>query len=188
MKKVFDVLKKVFEDWRYVVLFGVIALGFYIMNVAILNIGNFGGFYESMGIWGVLEFLFNSAIGFRFLVTKLGYYLTITIGLLAGVLISLLVYRFNFVKRNELKKTGAFAGIGLFLGILAPGCASCGIGLAAVLGLGASLAVLPLKGAEISIFAVCILFFSIFRVSKSLANDGVCEIKYIKKTFKYDKR
>ena len=67
------------------------------------------------------------------------------------------------------------SGIGLFLGAFAPGCAACGVGLAAALGLGAGfLSFLPYKGLELSIIAIIILGYAIIKTTNSMYT---CKIK-----------
>ncbi len=166
MKQILSVWKTVFKNWRYSFLVVIIALTFYILNVAIVNVENLISFYNSLGFIAMMNFLLIASLGFGSLVTKFSLYTIFAISIMTGMLISLILYKFKFVKSLDSKKAGFFSGVGLFLGVLVPGCATCGIGLAAVLGLGASLAVLPFDGAEISLLALGVIGFSIFKVSK----------------------
>ncbi|OIO81437.1 hypothetical protein AUJ84_01190 [Candidatus Pacearchaeota archaeon CG1_02_32_132] len=92
-----------------------------------------------------------------------------------GILISIIVYKTKNVSEKTSKGNNSLSAIGLFLAILAPGCAACGLGLIAVLGLsGAILTFLPYKGLEISVISIAILAFAIFKMSKDITICKVC--------------
>jgi hypothetical protein len=58
-----------------------------------------------------------------------------------GMLFSIVSYKVSIQGKNVVsisKKSGVFGSIGVFLATLAPGCAACGVGLAAVLGVSGS--------------------------------------------------
>ncbi len=95
------------------------------------------------------------------------FFSTITLSILTSLLISLLYYRFEHIGFKG-KKVGFVASIGVFLGMAAPGCTSCGIGIAAAMGLGSSIAALPLKGLEISILSAALILFSMHKVIRSI--------------------
>ncbi len=67
--------------------------------------------------------------------------------------------------------------IGIFLGIFAPGCVVCGIGIAGLLGLAASFAVLPFKGKEIGFIAIFFLFFSLLKTTLDLSRPCTIDDK-----------
>ena len=101
----------------------------------------------------------------------------ILISLLTGMLITLISYKYKIVKESG-KDIGILASLGILVGLLVPGCASCGIGLAAALGLGGSITSLPFKGIEISLIAIILLIVSIFMITGSFIE---CDIKIRKK-------
>jgi hypothetical protein len=104
--------------------------------------------------------------------------------LLVGVLFAFIFYKINMVKSAS-GKTGFFASMGVFFGVIAPACPSCGIGLLAFLGItSAVLAFLPLKGFEFVILSVLFLSFSIYKASIAINNGIVCEIKTDKRRLK----
>lgn len=91
------------------------------------------------------------------------------------MLFSLLFYKARSLK-GEKKGFGIISSIGFFLGAFAPGCAACGIGLASLLGVSAAtLSFLPFGGLELSIIAILIIGFAIYKVS-----DNSCKINYKK--------
>ena len=122
-----------------------------------------------------LKFLFTLSIGLKSTITAFSFYSVVVLSLMTGILVSLLVYKTEIITSDR-PKGGLFASAGLFLGVLAPGCASCGIGLAAVLGLGAFLVVLPYGGAEISAIAIAIIGFSIYKTSKGFYSCKICRV------------
>lgn len=73
-------------------------------------------------------------------------------------------------KRNNLKIT---LGAGI-ISIAAAGCASCGLSLVSIVGLGAALASLPFKGFELYIVSIVILLLSLYYNLSSLYK--VCKI------------
>jgi len=73
---------------------------------------------------------------------------------------------------------GFFGTAGIFLGILAPGCPTCAIGILPVLGIGtAFLASLPFGGLELSALAILFLGFATFKITKKIHKGIICEIK-----------
>ncbi len=163
--------KRVFGNFKYLLLAIIIAILFYALNVFIANYKTLINFYPSLGLLGTIKFFFTLMFGFYNLILFSSFISLIIISLLLGILFSLIFYKLNFLKGDG-KKLGFISGLGAFLGAFAPGCAACGIGLASVLGLsGAFLTLLPFKGLELSILAIVILGIAIFKTS----NDS-CKI------------
>ena len=73
-------------------------------------------------------------------------------------------------KRNNLKIT---LGAGI-ISIAAAGCASCGLSLVSIVGLGGVLAALPFRGFELYLASVAILLLSLYYNLSSLYK--VCKI------------
>lgn len=96
---------------------------------------------------------------------------SITISILAGALISTIVFKFH--SGESISKRG---GTGIVLGLFAPACASCGIGLLAILGLGGVIATLPFKGLEISLLAIVLLVAGIISTAKDMNACKQCQI------------
>ncbi len=175
MNKVIELLSlwwNVFKKPKRLMIVLLITLMLYLFNAVISNFSNILWVYGNEGLFSGSKIFSMIILGFHRSILPSSVFTIIVIGLLTGVLISLLLYRSELSIKN--KKVGLFAGIGLFLGILAPGCAACGIGLIGLLGLGSSLASLPLNGSEISYLAIIIILFSIIRISIKMTN--ACEI------------
>ncbi len=187
LKEVSKVWGKVFGNWKYLIL-GIFAIVFfYLFNVIIGNLTNIKSFYSLLGFVGILKYMGNFAIGFKDTVTPFSFYTLAIISLLFGIFLSLLVFKINSKIKNN---SGTVGIVGAFLGIFAPGCAACGIGLVSTLGLSASfLAIFPYKGLELSIISIMILSFTIFKISKDLTMGDVCKIDLTKmKGGKYNGR
>lgn len=179
MYEVVDVLKKVFKKGSYILLTFAVTVGFYILTALVTNIGNV--FYNFKNFSFVTAFSLSSLILTSFWRTILPSSVVsiLLLGFFTGILVSLLTYRYRTIQVSA-GRVGVIASIGLFLGVLAPGCAVCGIGLIGILGLGSSLAFLPFKGAEVSYLGMAIIIFVIIRVSRQIANASSCEIPIYK--------
>ncbi len=174
-KTIFSVWRDIFSRPTYLILLVVSSVLFYLANVIIQNFSNLFSLYSNYGLSQTLHFLFNLSINFRQAVTLSSYFSLITISILLGILISIIVYKTKNVSEKTSKGNNSLSAIGLFLAILAPGCAACGLGLIAVLGLsGAILTFLPYKGLEISVISIAILAFAIFKMSKDITICKVC--------------
>ena len=165
-------LKPIFTKGRYFWIFLIFSFGFYLLNILISNFRNLISFYQATGFYGALLFIYNLTTGYYYAVTLFSFISTIAINVLTGILISLLFYKYD-ITRNSSSKIGYFSGLGVFLGILAPGCASCGVGLIALFGLSSTIVALPFQGKEISVIAIAILIISIYKISNNLYK---CEI------------
>ena len=98
-------------------------------------------------------------------------FVSITISILAGILISLMLFK------SHSGEISGKEGAGIALGLFAPACASCGIGLMAVLGLGGAFLSLPFKGLEISALAIVLIAAGIISTAKSLGICKQCQVK-----------
>ena len=154
------------------------ALLFYALNVLIANWNTLVNFYPNFGFLGSINFFITLMISFGAIIKTHSYVSLLIISVLIGMLFSLIFYKTYVVKINGNKKLGFFAGIGLFLSALAPGCAACGIGLASALGLSAAvLTIFPFEGLEISILAIGILIYAIYKVSNSSCKVNLEKVK-----------
>jgi hypothetical protein len=169
---------RVFMDYRYVVLALVVAVLFYSLNVLISQWKSLITFYSGFGFIGTFKFFFILIWGFGNSLLLHSYISLIVISILIGVLFSLILYKIIIMKDKKInKKGGLFASVAIFLAALVPGCAACGIGLAAVLGIsGALVTLLPFDGLELSFISVAILIIAIFKISKDS-----CKIMFNKK-------
>ena len=151
-----------------------VTLIFYFFNIVVSNFSNILWVYRNEGFFEGFNTLFVIILGFHRSILPSSFITIIVIGLLTGVLISLLLYRSELSVKN--RDIGLFGGFGLFLGFLAPGCATCGLGLIGLLGLSSSLASLPLKGSEVSYLAIILIIFSIIRISTKLIKSLSCNV------------
>ena len=121
----------------------------------------------------------NLFLGFGNTIVWHSYASLILIALLLGMFFSLVVYRTKMsVKVMDKKGTGIFASLGVFLGVLAPGCAACGMGILSAPGFGViAVNFLPFKGLEISILSIIILGFSVFKITDKISNGNSCSIE-----------
>ncbi|MDX1607908.1 MAG: hypothetical protein R3251_01735 [Candidatus Spechtbacterales bacterium] len=103
----------------------------------------------------------------------------IFISVLVGINISFSVYYFK--QRLSFQRASGVSLIGMLVGLLGVGCASCGsVVLASIIGLGATASLvgfLPLNGQEINIVAVIILMFSLYITAKKAYDPLICEVK-----------
>lgn len=176
VKKSFVNLGTLLSNIKYVILALLIGFLFYLLNFFITTFGNISSFYRAQGLGKIVQFTFNLFVSFKGSILLSSFISMIVLSLLTGILFSLVLYKVN-LRKNISPNTSILAGIGMFLGIFAPGCAACGLGLAAFFGLAASFATLPLKGLEISIFAGIIMIVTTFRFSYTLFDDA-CPINF----------
>lgn len=177
VKEVLTVWGRVFRNWNYVLLMLIVGFVFYMFNGVILNIQNIGSVYGLLGLFGTAKFLFASSLRFFESVTTFNAVSVFLLSVFVGVLISLLVFRFNTIDKSARGKVGKVGSFGMLLGVAAPGCVACGVGLLSLLGLTSVLAALPFQGHEVSIIAIGLVGFSVVNISRKLYNP-VCKINY----------
>lgn len=175
-KEFFSTLKEVFRKPKYLALAVVIAFLFYLLNVIITNYQNLGAIYSLNGFKGVVSLMPAFFFGLNNLLTTGSFVTLILISLIIGIFFSLIVYRIKGIK--ELSGKGGFiTSSGIFLGVLAPGCAACSLGFLPLLGISSTaITFLPFQGLEISILAIGILSFSTFKITKEINKGILCEI------------
>ena len=114
----------------------------------------------------------------------------IIIAILTGIVAAFLTYYFRGMRKNNRAAvatpipvgssiqggTIGAGSLGTLLGIVAPACPSCGIGLFSLLGYSGLLAVLPFKGKELGIIGIILLLFSIVSISNKI-NRRTCQVK-----------
>jgi hypothetical protein len=93
-----------------------------------------------------------------------------------------LIYHKTKILKNFSKKTGPLTSMGIFLGIIAPGCSACGVGIISFLGFGSAIIpLLPWDGLEILLISLSMLLFSVYKISLNIERGIVCENNFIKK-------
>jgi len=176
-KGLFSVWKKVFSNWKYVALTIIIALVFYSLNVFIASYGSLISLYSKLGFLGSIKLFFDFFIGFKSTTFTAVFISLIALSILLGMLFSLIAYKTKMIK-SAYRKTGFFVTSGIFLGVLAPGCAACGVGLLSLFGISAAtLTFLPYDGLELSAISAVILLVLVFKITKDINKDISCKIK-----------
>ncbi|MBT3865784.1 hypothetical protein HOF78_01630 [Candidatus Woesearchaeota archaeon] len=98
----------------------------------------------------------------------------ILISILLGVTISLIIFKIksNGVVKGNISKSGT---VGAVIGVAAPVCVPCGIGLLSVLGLGSVVAFLPFQGIELGILSIILLSYAIITLGSSIKECSSCQ-------------
>ena len=147
----------------------------YVMIAAIASLG-----------FGLLHyFLSLSLLQTHFSVTAnaMPLYLGVSLALsgivagLAGVNISLLVYKIKGTARINIKKSGGSTVAGSAFAAFTPGCPACTTPLAVALAAVGGLAIFPLQGLELKLISVAALIFSTWWITRGLAQPSCCSMK-----------
>jgi hypothetical protein len=174
MKEMIKAFRIVFGSKKYIFLCLAIAIVFFGINIYIPNFSLVFDAFKNFRLgytFPLLGSLFLGGMGTMLLHTLL---LLIAMSLLIGIVISMIVFRVKYVKTNNIGKKRTTLAI--ILGVAAPGCAACGIGLLPLIGLGGALVYLPFQGLEIGLVSLLLLFFAINSISKSISNGKLCKI------------
>ena len=176
---IFDGLKFIFKNPNYIYLTFLLSSLFWLL-IRILSqyswlrfVANTSLLSSTAKFTAFFSALFGNLINF----TPFQHILYALMALLVGINISVLVFTLkNHVENYKIAGLGMGA---MILGILGIGCLSCGsFLLITALGATSTLSIiyfLPLKGLEISIFAILVLLFSIHLSIKQIDNN--CKIK-----------
>jgi len=142
-------------------------------------------FLTSLG-FGLIHYLLSMSMlqsHFNVVAEAMPLYLGVSLSLstiiaaLAGVNISLLVYKIKGATGTNLKKSGGSTVAGSAFAVFTPGCPACTTPLIVILGAVGGLAVFPLQGLELKIISVVALLFSIYWVSRGLQQSSCCSMK-----------
>lgn len=123
---------------------------------------------EGFSAFAKAKILLELIAGLRYTMTGLSFTLLMVVSVLTALNIGLVVERlFTLAGSGSVKRL--VVG-GSFLGIIAGGCASCGVPVMSLLGVSSSfLVALPLGGNELSLLAILLLVYSIYISAKSLS-------------------
>jgi hypothetical protein len=174
----FNGFKEVFSRLNYIFLTFFLTLFFYLFNVILADFLDFKDIFLNYEAHNYFKLLVSYFIGFPTTITLFSAVSIFVIALLFGSYISLAVYKTKQVKIFQ-EKSSIFGSMGIFLGIFAPGCATCGLGLASLFGIGGFLFALPFRGLEISGLAILLLGYANWKVAGKI-NKNVCSIKFKK--------
>ncbi|MDP1694422.1 MAG: hypothetical protein Q8L34_02675 [Candidatus Woesearchaeota archaeon] len=180
IEKIGNGLKEAFNKPQYMFLSLSIAVLFFAINIVLPNSKTLLEIFATQGIgagWRFLLVLLEGSFGSMTVTSSI---LLITIAVLLGIVVSLIVYKVKTIKGSSMQN-GKITTVGAILGIAAPGCASCGIGVLSIFGLTSSLAVLPFKGAEIGFISVALLATSTASLATRITEGESCKIEFKKK-------
>jgi hypothetical protein len=119
---------------------------------------------ETLNQGRFIDALLNSSASIR-MKGALNLPITFLYSLLAGIGISNAAIQ---LKSKNLRKES----LSVLPGFVAAGCASCGVGLASLLGIGVATTLLPFQGLGIKILGIIIMIFAIY----SLGDADTCTI------------
>lgn len=167
-------LKEVFSKPKYLILMILSAFLFYLLSVIISDFREFISLFTNYSFPISIKLFFNYFFGFHTTITNYSAVSMVLISLLFGCYLSLAIYKTT--QLNSIKdKKSLLGSVGVFLGLFAPGCAACGIGLASLFGLGGFLITLPFKGNEISAIAILLLSYANWIIARKI-NKNSCSI------------
>ena len=169
-------IKTLYQKPTYLLLTTSVGILFYILNAILVDAKHNLTILSHTNPFNLFRILGLIIIGLPSRIKMISVVSTIIIGIMLGILISLLTYRARSMHRPSGKRVGILSSVGIFLGVVAPACAACGIGLAPILGLSAFITLLPYEGLELSVLAIVLLIVAIYRVSQSLLRDTICKI------------
>lgn len=101
--------------------------------------------------------------------------LTFATAILAGITISLIIFKVRGMNLIEMKPSGSSTAFASTLAAFTPGCPYCTTPLIAVLGAAGSLTLFPLLGLELKLISVGALIFSLYWTLRSLQRS--CKVK-----------
>ncbi len=154
--------KSVYRRPLYWVISIIVTLFIFSFNLLVINYELVFDFFNPAFIWGLLRGSFQNMV-------LSGQIVLISMAILAGILVSLLVFKLRAIKETMggAEQTGV---AGIIFGVLVPACSSCGIGLLALLGYGSLLGVLPFHGIELGVIGIALLLAAILYISSQIAN------------------
>lgn len=159
-------LQTVFSDWRCATLSIVVACLFYAFNALLFNFRLVWSSFTTQG-FAALQLDWRLIAGYHTTIAWYSLTTLLIISVLFGIFFSLIL--FKTICYSEKKHPGLLGSLGIFLGVLAPGCAACGLGIFSVLGISAAaITFLPYDGLEISFLAIAILVYAVFVFARDL--------------------
>ncbi len=170
IKDILIALKNVYQKPLYIALASFTTLLILTFNISIIN-------YRVYLNFPSFEIISKIFIGTFLALPVHSIMLLLIASILSGIFVSLLVYQLKTIK--SMNKSYATGAGGIVLGTIAPACASCGIGLLALLGYTGLIAVLPFKGLEVGYLGIVLLIIAISSISAKISNK-TCNISNAK--------
>lgn len=158
----------------FIALFYIIVI-LYIQNKDLLNntlFNNYPARYKLKIITGIFTSVFYSYPVFQLLTL-------ILISVLTGLNIVLITRKITYLRSSG--KLKIMLGGSALLGLAASSCSACALPFLAFIGLGGSLAFLPLKGEEFSLLTIFLLILSAIIIIRNKNNRMKCDIPRPKK-------
>tara|TARA_Y100000310_G_scaffold89923_1_gene87061 strand:- start:22636 stop:23124 length:489 start_codon:yes stop_codon:yes gene_type:complete len=162
MKFLINAIKEVFGERKYKVISIVAIILMYIANPIIYNYKLISSKFSL-----ILPLIFS----FHKVPAPAALVFIILSSILAGIIIAMSI----FLIRRQIKGGMITGSSGIIVGLIAPACPSCALGLLSVIGLSGLVAVLPFKGLELGFLGVILLLASIIYLSNKI-NTKVCKI------------
>jgi len=165
--------KQIFSQWQYLLIAAVTIGVFHYLHAFILNFVTLKDTVREISFIAAIHVWHKITIGTSHTIPTHVYIFLIITSVLLGILVALIVY--NVKTTTQGQNLGWLAITGTALGIIAPGCAACGVGILALFGISATaLAILPFHGFELSIIAVIILTVAIYKITQ---RSVACKIR-----------
>lgn len=173
---ILKVWKEVFSKARYIIFAVIFAAVFYMLDIFFANFKTITNLVKDRGFFTMLSLFPSFMTSYpKFFPAKFFISLLIISGLF-GLLFSLIAYRTKMLKTAS-GKTNALVSLGIFLGILAPGCPACSIGILSVLGLSSAVInFLPFNGFGLVLLSGIVMVFSVYKISGDINKGIVCEV------------
>jgi len=147
-----------------------IALASYSINYRLV-LSTIAGPYELLYKFKILFYLL---IGTKSALSVFDFFLLILISVLTALNIILIIRAIKNLRATDGIKF-VFGG-GTIFGFISTGCASCGLSLLAILGLGGAFAFLPFGNHTLYLISIGLLIFSLFFLLKKLHDTKDCKI------------
>ncbi len=177
--------RQIFHNFFYVFLAGIGSLGFFVFAVWLPNLGLvFHTVVRSdIALGTKLTLLLNLLGSIQTNFTIFSAIITIMTAILLGINIAMVAYFLRKKREIALSKKEVLASAGgLGSGIVGIGCAACGSlvlgSVLPVIGAGAIIAFLPLKGKEFEILGAGLLLTSIIMMARRIRGPVVCTPNY----------
>lgn len=174
-------LVSVFSNKKYILLAIGIAILFFMVAMLVpgLSAVKFAWTYSPDSLWAKIKALVIVWKFFEANSTIWSRWLVLIVALLGGINFSLLIFYLR--RRIRLEKSVGTGLVGMIIGLLGIGCASCGsVILSSIFGFTlatAFLGSLPFRGKEIGIFGILLLLLSIYLIAQKIQNPASCKIK-----------
>ncbi len=161
--------KEVYRSWYNIILTVAVTIATYWFNVLIKNyrllLDSFDFKFAFFSVWGSPSVMPLSA-----------YLFLSVVSILTGIIVTYMV----FLLRRQINERMGTGLLGILAGVIAPGCASCALGVLSLLGLTSLLAVLPFGGMEFAVLGLGLLGYAWYVLSKKIVTK-VCEVPQRKK-------